>query len=214
MSVAAPRRATKADFPAMAESLVRSFGREPFHQWMVPDAQRWSDRAPKYFRSYIAMVSRDGYADTIEDGAGSALWLSPDHPGGGFLSRFQVPFVLWRLAGRMFIDVWSVIPLIERHRPQDPHWYLDILGVDPARAGQGLGTALLIHGLERSDASGKAVFLDTLSEENVAFYKRHGFEVTAHFTLPAGLPIWTMVRMPGTTVRAPGEGVRTPPETP
>jgi hypothetical protein len=40
------------------------------------------------------------------------------------------------------------------------------------------------------------VFLDTLSEDNVRFYERHGFEVTAHFNLPSGLPNWTMVTLP------------------
>lgn len=181
----------------MAEALVRAFAREPFHQWMVPDAQEWSKKAPKYFTSYIKMIRRDGYADTADGGHGAGLWLSPDKPGGGFLSRFQVPFVLWRLAGQKFNEVWSVIPLIEQHRPIDPHWYLDILGVDPAQASTGIGSALLTHGLERSDQSGRCVFLDTLSEDNVQFYERYDFEVTSQFALPSGLPIWTMVRQPG-----------------
>lgn len=86
--------------------------------------------------------------------------------------------------------------MIKRHRPQGPHWYLDVLGVDPAQGCKGIGTALLQHGLKRSDVSEQSVFLDTLSEDNVRFYERHGFEVTAHFNLPSGLPIWTMVRLP------------------
>lgn len=196
-SLNSPRAATHADVGPMTEALVRAFAREPFHQWMVPDAEAWVAKAPKYFRSYIKMILRDGHADTVDGGHGSALWLSPDKPGGGFLSRFQVPFVLWRLAGQRFSDVWSVIPLINRHRPQDPHWYLDILGVDPSHGRAGMGTALLTYGLQRCDHSGKAVFLDTLSPESTGFYEKHGFEVTANFTLPSGLPIWTMVRPPG-----------------
>jgi hypothetical protein len=45
------------------------------------------------------------------------------------------------------------------------------------------------------DCLGEEKF-NTLSEDNVRFYERHGFEVTAHFNLPSGLPIWTMVRLP------------------
>ena len=153
-------------------------------------------RAPRYFTRYVKMIMRDGYADTADGGHGAALWLSPDNPGGGMLSRIQVPFVLWRLAGAKFMDVWAVIPLIERHRPQDPHWYLDILGVDPSHGRKGLGSALLTHGLKRCDGAGQSAFLDTVSAENVRFYERHGFEVTASLTLPSGLPLWTMVRTP------------------
>jgi ribosomal protein S18 acetylase RimI-like enzyme len=192
-----PHGIKAAEIPVIAESLTRAFAREPFHQWMVPDAQTWAAKAPRYFRSYINMIRRDGYADTCADGSAAALWLSPDKPGGGFLSRLRVPFVLWRLAGQKFQDVWKVIPMIERHRPRDPHWYLDILGVDPARAGQGVVTALLQHGLARADESGKVVFLDTLSPENVTFYRRHGFEVTAEVVLPSGLTVWCMVRQIG-----------------
>lgn len=108
-----------------------------------------------------------------------------------------MPFVLWRLAGQKFRDVCGAIPLIERHRPRDPHWYLDILGVDPAQARQGLGTALLQHGLARADEGGQPVFLDTLSQDNVAFYQRHGFEVSAEVTLPDGLTVWCMLRRAG-----------------
>lgn len=100
------------------------------------------------------MVSRDGHAYTVDGGTGAALWLSPNKPGGGFFSRLKVPFVLWCLAGGKFVDVWSVIPLIERHRPQGPHWYLDGLGVNPAQGRKGIGTALLQHGLKRRDAAG------------------------------------------------------------
>ena len=195
-SAAHPRSATKRDVGPMTEALVRAFAREPFHQWMVPDADAWAAKAPKYFTSYIKMILRDGYADTVDGGHGGALWLSPDKPGGGMLSRFLVPFVLWRLAGQKFSDVWGVIPLINRHRPQDPHWYLDILGVDPAHDRSGIGSALLAHGLKRCDQSGEAVFLDTLSADNTRFYEKHGFDITANFTLPSGLSIWTMVRPP------------------
>ena len=192
-----PRGLRRADIGPVAESLTRAFAREPFHQWMVPDAAAWADRAPRYFKSYLKMILRDGYADTVAGGAAAALWLTPEKPAGGFLSRLQVPFLLWRIAGQKFQDVTNVIPLIERHRPQDPHWYLDILGVDPQASGRGGGTALLQHGLARADDSGKVCFLDTLSEDNVRFYQRQGFQVTAHFDLPTGLPLWCMVRPVG-----------------
>ncbi len=68
-----PRRVTKADVPVVTDALVRSFAREPFHQWMVPDAEQWAVRAPRYFTRYVKMIMRDGYADTADGGHGAAL---------------------------------------------------------------------------------------------------------------------------------------------
>ena len=179
----------------MTGTLVQSFAREPFHQWMVPDPDRWVEKAPGYFRAYIKMILRDGRAETARDGAAVALWLAPNKPGG-LLSRLQLPLVLWRLAGTKFKQVWEVIPKIDQNRPQEPHWYLDMLGVDPSHARQGVGSALLENGIARSDAAKLPVYLDAMSADNVTFYERHEFEVTAHITLPSGLSIWTMARQP------------------
>ena len=194
-----PRPAAKADIPAMTKTLVRSFANEPFHQWMVPDSKRWTEKAPGYFQAYIKMILRDGCADIIEDGFGAALWLSPQRPGGSFLSRIQIPFVLWRLSGAKFAHVWNVIPKIEKSRPKDPHWYLDVLGVDPDRARQGLGKALLRHSLKRSDDAGMSVFLHVMSEENCRYYERQGFTVRSRTALAPELSLWTMTRSAGGT---------------
>jgi ribosomal protein S18 acetylase RimI-like enzyme len=70
--------------------------------------------------------------------------------------------------------------------PAEPHWFLSLLGTEPALQGRGLGGALLEHGLAR--AGGVPVHLDTDSERNVAWYERFGFEVTAEVRVMEGAP--------------------------
>jgi len=94
------------------------------------------------------------------------------------------PLVCWGLA------------TVERHHPHDRHLYLAVLGVDPGAQGSGVGSSLLAPGLELCDREGLAAYLETGKERNLAFYGRHGFEVTGQLTLPRGPTVWLMRREP------------------
>ena len=77
--------------------------------------------------------------------------------------------------------------------PAEPHWYLLLLGVDPAGQRQGVGSALLAAWLQQVDRDGASAYLETDRRENLAFYRRAGFEVLeAHEILETS--IWRMAR--------------------
>ena len=71
-----------------------------------------------------------------------------------------------------------------------------MLGTEPARQGEGIGTRLLEPVLETCDADELPAFLESSKESNVAFYTRHGFRVTEEVQLPGGPPVWLMWRDP------------------
>jgi ribosomal protein S18 acetylase RimI-like enzyme len=78
-----------------------------------------------------------------------------------------------------------------------PHWYLFLLGVDPARQGLGLGSALLRAGLSRVDQDGVECQVLTWPPRNVPFYQRYGFEIAVEGDAPGGGPhFWYMRRRP------------------
>jgi len=86
---------------------------------------------------------------------------------------------------------------VERRRPRGPHWYLATLGTDPPRQGRGVGSALLCDVLRRCDEEGLLAYLESSKERNVAFYRRHRFEVTGEIQVPGGGPrLWLMGREP------------------
>eukprot|EP01041_Mallomonas_annulata_P030478 gene30478-52615_t len=58
--------------------------------------------------------------------------------------------------------------------PEEPHWYLSMIGVDPSHHGQGLGSALLKAGLQRCDADGLPAYLESSNPKNVPLYERFG----------------------------------------
>ena len=80
-------------------------------------------------------------------------------------------------------------------QPQQPHWYVASLGVEPAAQGRGLGAALLTKFLEHADREGFPTYLETDRMRNVGFYEARGFRVEEQIAV-LGVPVWRMWRAP------------------
>jgi ribosomal protein S18 acetylase RimI-like enzyme len=76
--------------------------------------------------------------------------------------------------------------------PPAPHVYVYLLGVHPARKGQGLGATLLRHARHMSEQAGCVTHLETSNPVNLPFYRRFGFEIATEITSHGGPPLWTM----------------------
>lgn len=73
------------------------------------------------------------------------------------------------------------------------HADLEILGVDPAYQGRGLGSKLLKWGLSRADEEGIEVYLCS-SPEGRRVYEKYGFEGKIPFALFPGREQLFMIR--------------------
>jgi ribosomal protein S18 acetylase RimI-like enzyme len=118
-----------------------------------------------------------------------AAWLPPGKsPFGGWQIIRSVPLsILFKFgrqgAGRMWAYGRFVDNLHRRLVPF-PHWYLQIIGVDPAYQGQGFSSRLLRPVLERIDRERMPCYLETNAVKNVAIYRRFGFEVVSEDKMP------------------------------
>jgi ribosomal protein S18 acetylase RimI-like enzyme len=190
------RPVERGDHDELARVLARAFEDDPIQRWVFPSAGTRARYGDGFFRWSLWRCADQAVSWTTGDLAGAALWTLPDRwqvTGRQMLRlarltglgvRWRVPLVSWGLTA------------VERHHPRDRHLYLGVLGVDPARQGAGLGSALLAPGLELCDREGLAAYLETGKERNIAFYARHGFNVTRQLRLPAGPPVWLMRRDP------------------
>ncbi|KAJ5209958.1 Acyl-CoA N-acyltransferase [Penicillium cf. griseofulvum] len=79
----------------------------------------------------------------------------------------------------------------EKWMGERPHYYLDMLGVNPCYQGKGLGSKLLKWGLKRADDEGVEVFLSA-SPAGKPLYAKHGFREVDTF-LPC--PDYALVAM-------------------
>jgi predicted N-acetyltransferase YhbS len=68
---------------------------------------------------------------------------------------------------------------------------------DPAIQRSGVGTMLMEHGLEQINNEGVGGYLETQKEDNLAYYRRFGYELrTTLRPVKNGPPLYTMWRNP------------------
>ncbi len=84
---------------------------------------------------------------------------------------------------------------VDQFRPQEPHYHLGMIGVDPAAQGRGHGRGLLeaVQALSEQHPASTGVWLDTENPRNVTIYGRCGYGVIAQ-TQYGGVDIWCMFR--------------------
>lgn len=83
------------------------------------------------------------------------------------------------------------------HMKGKDYIYLAIIGVDTLNQGKGYGSQLLSLIITESNSNGRPIYLETETENNVAFYEKHGFQVLEKVYLEKiDLPIWEMVYYP------------------
>jgi GNAT superfamily N-acetyltransferase len=191
------RRATSADIEPVSEALARAFYDDPVIRWMLPSDRRRLTQARRFFRARMRQLLHHDGVFTSDDRAGAALWAPP----GAWEVRLGATL---QLAAPLLPSLVARLPralrglsLVEAEHPREPeHWYLAVLGTDPSRQGEGIGSALLQPVLDSCDADGVPAYLESSKERNVDFYSRFGFRVTTELRLPKGPPLWPMWREP------------------
>jgi ribosomal protein S18 acetylase RimI-like enzyme len=193
------QKATAADTPRLAQTLANAFYDDPAIGWMVPDDERRRRVGPMGFKAWLEKIylPKDSvYTDP--DRKAAALWAPPGKWRMSVGVQVRLAPAMFRIVGvkRMPL-ILKGLAMMDKHHPDDrPHWYLAVLGTDPDSQGKGLGSAVMQPVLERCDNEGVGAYLESSKEANIAFYSRHGFEVTGEVHLPEGPPLWPMWRDP------------------
>ena len=98
------------------------------------------------------------------------------------------------MAAERQAEVFAVFEQMGRYHPQEPHWYLPLIGVDPAQQRKGYGSALLQHALRECDRDHAPAYLESSNPANIPLYERHGFRVLATIQVGTSPPIFPMLR--------------------
>ncbi len=93
-------------------------------------------------------------------------------------------------------DAAGVFEQMAGFHPHEPHWYLPLIGVDPARQGQRLGDQLMRHALARCDTDQLPAYLESSNPLNLSFYQRHGFEALGKIQVGSSPTLVPMLRKP------------------
>jgi GNAT superfamily N-acetyltransferase len=193
------RDATPDDLPAIGRVLAAAFADDPVWTWITSPRTDWSRRAAAWF-SAVARLQLKGHGTVLVDEGlrGAAIWTPPGRWKGtlGDAATMSIPSA--RLFGTRLPRALHALATNERIHPTDPpHWYLELLGTDPAHQGTGVGSALIAEITDRCDREGLDGYLESSKEQNLAFYARHGFEVREEVHVTRTSPTtWTMWRAP------------------
>lgn len=180
-----------ADLDALALTLAKAFADDPIFEFLVPGvapADRVSRIAPFFRVDVRQRAKHDRGAWTAAGHEGGALWAPPNTWRMGIGDGLTQGWPLIRASrGRTLLRLLGMFE-VEKVHPKEPHWYLAVLGTDPAHQGKGVGTAVLAPMLEHCDREGIPAYLESSKPQNVPYYERFGFEVTGEVTIPRGGP--------------------------
>jgi GNAT superfamily N-acetyltransferase len=191
------RRAGDEDREAVTHLLDEAFHDDPVSRWVFPDPEYRRRSHPLLMGAFLDIVLAEGYVDVTEDGSGCALWLpvpaqaheEDDEDGPARLREAVDP-------GNERIEQIARLTG-EVHPAGEAHEYLWMIAVSPARQGEGLGTALIQHVLERCDRERLPAYLEASNARSGALYERLGFAFLGRAVdLPDGPPMWPMWRKP------------------
>ena len=182
--------ATAGDEAAVIAILTLAFSNDPAARWTWPEPKVFIEAFPRFAKAFGGAAFAKGTAHRI-GWTGAALWLppgvEPDEAAMGALMEQTAD-------ASTAIDGPKVMQQMASHHPQEPHWYLPMIGVDPAWQGKGFGSTLLKHATDICDRDGVPAYLESSNLANVPLYERHGFEVIGRIQAGGSPVITPMLR--------------------
>ncbi len=185
-----------------AALLARAFHDDPVYRLTMPDEGKRASALTWLFERVVRYCILYGHTFTTPRLEGIAGWLPPGHSkltlGRIIRSGLHAtPLKLGLPAYRRFDTYMTYADKLHARLAPRTHWYLWVIGVEPACQGQGIGSKLLRPILARADADGVPCYLETEGERNVRFYEKHGFKVAHQGQVPRlGAQVWAMLREP------------------
>lgn len=184
-----PATVTKLDDVSRhTAAIVLAFAGDPFVRWFLPEPDVYLRSFTEITRSHGERSATHDAAFGRADGRGTAFWFPPGV--GPDLDAM----------GRVLSEAGSadrvkaVFDAADAHHPDEPHFYLRQIGIDPRLQGTGQGSALLAAGLAMVDAAQALAYLEATSNASRLLYERHGFITLAEVTAGGSPPLWPMLR--------------------
>jgi GNAT superfamily N-acetyltransferase len=176
-----------ADIERAISVLVLAFSADPVARWTYPDPDQYLVSFRALVRAFGGRAFEQDTARRVDDYAGVALWLPPGIEPDGAALAATMP------AGRES-EMAAVFEGMAAYHPNEAHWYLPLIGVDPVYRGKGCGGALLEDAVRLFDRDHVAAYLESTNPANIPLYQRHGFELLGTVQVGASPPLFPMLR--------------------
>ena len=193
---------SSTDLAAAGRTLGLAMAPDPFYTWLHPDDRRREAWMCRFMTNLLRLLYPQGHVLATDATLAGVVGLMP--PGEtGFSLMASVSFAARALlAGGG--PPWArlargarMLHRIEDARPDEPHWYVVVAGVNPAAHGRGVGRQIMEHVVALAASDERPVYLETTNAANPSFYERFGFETTQVVQLgEEAPPAVCMIRRP------------------
>jgi GNAT superfamily N-acetyltransferase len=182
-----------ADVPRAESIQLLAFAADPVMRWLWPEPHVYLQAFPRLIRGFGGRAFEHDAAHVTPDFAAGTLWLPPAvHPDEEALDALMTETLVEPIRS----EARRIMEEMGASHPDQPHWHLTFIGVDPGWRNRGLGAALLGHALDRIDAQHLFAYLESSNPANLSLYRRHGFEVIREICAGGSPPVFPMVREP------------------
>ena len=148
-------------------------------------------RCRSFVRAFGGNAFLHGGAHCTASYAGAALWLPP----GVHADAARLGELMQSTASPSAQEAGSgIFEQMAKYHPDEPHWYLPLIGVDPAYQGKGHGDALMAFALDRCDRDKLPAYLESTNPRNMSLYRRHGFEALGEIQVGSSPVLVPMLR--------------------
>ena len=179
--------------PQAVATIVAAFITDPIARFALLSPHDYLCGMPLVTREFAGGSFEHGTAYVSTDFRGAALWLPPGvHPNAEALERVFGD----RAEAAHLDDLLGTFEKMDQCHPEEPHWYLPLVGVEPNAQGSGIGGALMRHAVARCDQEGALAYLESSNPRNISLYERHGFVVMGQIQVGAGPLVTPMLRRP------------------
>ena len=179
----------RSDREIVSETLTHAFFDDPVMAWVFEDPDTRREKLRTWMELNFDVGIGCGHLYTAEDRDAVAVWSPPDVELFDDVTGPRVVKLLEDLIGDASRTKLAGLIEMTMNHPEEPHFYLMLLGTLPESQGQGKAGALLRPILERCDAQGLVAYLESSNPSNVTFYERHGFEVMCDVQLGDDGPV-------------------------
>lgn len=193
------RRMRAEDLEAVRGAVSRAFEHDPLMVWLADKPFTPEQISRSMFDLEYGAALRSGLIYTNDLCQGIAIWYPPGEKLN-FREQIRQAWGFSRVIrpGKKSIAQVRLMLEMEKYHPKIPHFYLRLLGVDPAYHGQGIGSRLVQPVLTSCDQQHIPAYLETFHERNVPYYNHLGFKVIRKIVVQDwDLTGWLMWREPG-----------------
>jgi ribosomal protein S18 acetylase RimI-like enzyme len=193
-----------SDVEQVAQIISQAFMNDPLCVYMLPFKKTRFKTLKKFFRAYgeIYIQNQHGYGagDPLK---GVAFWMEPINPDISISVKslklfIPLIFTFYPIGYLRARKILKQIDLLHQKYANEPHYYLDNIGVLPSERGKGISSKLIHPFLEKADEERVIVYTDTVTRRNVGLYEHFGFHCVEECTIAGtGITVWAMLRPAG-----------------